>query len=114
MKKRIVLKAVETLQKRIEDAKKASEQDPYVDAYAMQKTLIQELIDILKSNTDSLIDSQLQHWIDRQEYAGKEANGKVLLQESIEALDSILEKESQTEQISIYDLPEVKGENWNE
>lgn len=92
MKKRIVIKSLEVLQKRIDNAKKT---DPNFDGYVMQKTLINELIDVLKSNTDSLIDSQLQHWIDRQEYAGKEDNAKVLLQESIESLDSILEKEEQ-------------------
>ena len=110
MKRRIMLQSIETLQKRIEDAYKASENDPCVDAYAMQKQLIQELIELLKSNTDALIDMQLIHWIDRQQHVGKEASDKICIQNTIKDLDSILEKEEKSEQISIYDLPEVKSE----
>lgn len=105
MKRRIILQSLETLQKRIEDAYQASEEDPCVDAYAMQKTLIQELIDLLKSNKEAMIDVQLLRWIGRQEYAGKAA-AKVLVKEDINALDSILEKECSNRQMSLDDFLE--------
>lgn len=92
MKRRIMLQALETLQKRIEDTKKASDEDPYIDAYAMQNKLIQELIEILKSNTDSLIDVQLIHWIDRQEHAGSEIATKLQNKNTIVELDKILKE----------------------
>lgn len=87
-----MLQSLETLQKRIEDTKKASDEDPYIDAYAMQNKLIQELIEILKSNTDSLIDVQLIHWIGRQEHAGSETATKLQNKNTIEELDKILKE----------------------
>lgn len=92
MKRRIILQALETLHKRIEDAKKASDQDPYIDAYVMQNKLIKELIDLLKSNTDSLIDVQLLHWIDRQEHAGKAVSEIVKKENQQMTLDDFLKE----------------------
>ena len=113
MKRRIMLQALETAQKRIEDAKESSEADPYVDAYAMQKTLLHELIDLLKSNSDAMCDVQLIHWIDRQQHVGYPTAIKLQTKKDIHDLNSILEKERTTEQMSIYDLPEVYDEETN-
>ena len=110
MKRRIMLQALETAKKRIENAKEVSEADPCVDAYAMQKALLQELIDLLKSNNDAMVDLQLVHWIDRQNHVGFPAAIKLQTKKDINELDSILEKEQATEQMSIYDLPEIKSE----
>ncbi len=102
-----MLQAFETLQKRIEDTKKASDEDPYIDAYAIQNKLIQELIDLLKSNTDSLIDVQLIHWIDRQEHAGSEIATKLQNKNTIEELDNILKENNIPQgQMSIDELLE--------
>lgn len=105
MKRRIILQALETLHKRIEDAKKASDQDPYIDAYVMQNKLIKELIDLLKSNTDSLIDVQLLHWIDRQNHAGSEVATKLQNKKTIYELDEILKENGVPEgQMSIDEV----------
>ena len=109
MKKRIIQQALETFQTRVEDVKIASnEENPYFDAYVLQKRLLQELIDLIKSNTDALIDLQLIHWIDRQQHAGSEANSIALIKEDIKTLDSIIEK---SYQMTINDFLEDKKDN---
>lgn len=94
MKKRILLQVIETLQKRIEDAKEISEQDPYLDSYVLQKKLIQEIIDILKTTPSNLVELKLIRWIQRQESAGASTSSQVQLKKDITSLDEILQSEN--------------------
>ena len=108
MKKSIIQKSLEVLLKRVEEAKQASEKDPYVDAYVLSAKLIQELIEILKSNNGALAELQLYHWIERQEYAGTEASIKNQIKGDINSLDSILKKEESNQQMTIDDFLDEK------
>ena len=94
MKKRILLQVIETLQKRIEEAKEISKQDPYLDSYVLQKKLIQEIIDILKTTPSNLVELELIRWIQRQESAGASTFSQVQLKKDMTTLDEILQSEN--------------------
>ncbi len=95
MKRRVTQLALETFQKRIEDVKELSKQDPYLDSYALQKKLIQELIELLKTTPEYLVDVELLRWIQRQESAGAAASSQAQLQKDMNELDEILQSENE-------------------
>lgn len=95
MKRRVTQLALETVQKRVEDVKEISKQDPYLDSYALQKKLIQELINILKTTPEYLVDVELLRWIQRQESAGTAASRQSLAKKEINTLDEILQSENE-------------------
>ncbi len=94
MKRRVTQLALETLKKRIEDVKEISKQDPYLDSYALQKKLIQELIELLKTTPEYLVDVELLRWIQRQKSAGAAAASQVQIEKAKKDLDEILQFEN--------------------
>ena len=94
MKRKILLQALETYQKRVADVKTISEQDPYLDAYIIHLKIFRELIDLLRTTPEKFMDIELIRWIQRQETAGLDAANKVKLRNEIKTLDAILQIEN--------------------
>lgn len=110
MKKRVIQLTLEKFQKRVEDIKEISKQDPYLDAYALQKKLIQELIELLKKTPEYLVDVELLRWIQRQESAGAAASNQIQLKTDLKALDKILQSENER-QMTLEDfIPSEVGD----
>lgn len=103
MKKRVIQLALETFQKRVEDLKEIYKQDPYLDAYALQKKLIQELIELLKKTPEYLVDVELLRWVQRQESAGAAASNQAQLKTDLKAIDEILQSENE-KQMTLEDF----------
>lgn len=110
MKRRVTQLVLETFQKRVEYVKEISKQDPYIDAYVLQKKLIQELIDLLKGTPEYLVDVELLRWIQRQESAGAAASSQVQLKKDKKDLDEILQSENE-KQMTLEDfIPSEVGD----
>lgn len=110
MKKRVAQLALETSQKRVETVKEVSKKDPYLDAYVLQNKLIQELINLLKTTPEYLVDVELLRWIQRQESVGAATSNQSQLKKDIEALDEILQNENE-KQMTLEDfIPSEAGD----
>ena len=103
MKKRVIQLALEKFQKRVEDVKEISKQDPYLDAYVLQKKLIQELIELLKKTPEYLVDVDLLRWVQRQESAGAVTSNQAQLKTDLKVLDEILQSENE-KQMTLEDF----------
>lgn len=91
--KKLLLDIFTTLQTRIEDTKSISKEDPYLDAYIIQKKLLEEVINILNNTSSSILQSQLVHWVELQQYVGSKNHDAATTNKYIQELESILKNE---------------------
>lgn len=91
--KKLLLDILTTLQTRIEDTKSISKEDPYLDAYIIQKKLLEEVINILNNTSSSILQSQLVHWVELQQSVGAKNHETVKRNQCLQELETILKKE---------------------
>ena len=91
--KKLLLDILTTLQIRVEDTKSISKEDPYLDAYIIQKKLLEELINILNNTPVAILQSQLIRWIELQQSVGSNNHEIVKRNQCLQELETILKKE---------------------